>query len=184
MPAGLRFGEEGREAADVDRRVLGQHTDELYDRFWLSPVAATGTATITRLNGRAPAQQFNDAAASGCNWSVPVRDNWRNHHLRLTVYFASDVGSTNTFTIRTAAWAFGAAIDPANGRAIGDVTANYAGPAAATTMLSFTLNLTASSVVTSQTDNFLTIFVRRDGVGDANNNVFYLLGVMLEAYPA
>lgn len=184
MPQGLRFGETGREASDVDRRVLGQHTDEIYDRVWLSPVGATGTTTLTRLGGRSPAQQFPDAATTGCNWDFAVRDNWRNHHLRVTVYFASDAGSTNVFSIRTAAWAYGLTIDPQTGRAIDDVTANYAGPAAATTQMSYTLNLTASSVVTSQTDSFLTLYLRRDGVGDANNNILYVLGVLVEAYPA
>lgn len=183
MPQGLQFGQSSVASADLDRRVLGTHLDEVYDRVFLSPVCATGTSTVGRLGSRHPMQSFPDGSTTGCTWAFPVRDNWTNHYLRVTGYFASDVGSTNTFDIRVAAFAFGSTVALTNGRTIGDTTASYAGPAAATTELSFSLNL-ATSPVTVQTDWSLCLLVQRIGATDANNNVLYLLGLLVEAYRA
>lgn len=183
MPEGLRFGETGIGAADVDRQVLGSYTDEVYDRLWLFAGCGNGSTTTGRLVGRHPIETFPDGSTTGYAWALPVRQNWRNHYLRATFYYTSTGASTNNYSIRVAAWAMGPAINPTTGREIGDTTANYPGPAATTTQLSASLALTTSPV-SIQTDTTLTLLVQRIGGTDANNNDFALLGVTVEAYRA
>ncbi len=183
MPEGLRFGESGTGAADVDRQILGVHTDELYERVFLAPGGGFGVNTIdVQVLGHGAETSFPNAVTSTYAWALKVKDNWRNHYARVTVYFTDLVGGGANFSIRVAAWGKGSSAGIV-GTLIGDVTTASAGPGTAGAWAQQVFSL-ATTPITSARDSVLTVFVERDGAGDPNNNSMVVMGALLEVYRA
>lgn len=183
MPEGLRFGETGIGAADVDRQVLGSHTDEVYDRAFLSPGAGVGVGTTdVQVLGRGAEVSLPNGATSTYAWAFPVRQSWRNHYLRFTVYYTDVTGSALDFGVTLSSWAKGGSAAVV-GLQIGTATIALPSNAAAGTYLTYSSQF-SSAAITSAQHQIATFVLSRDGAGDANPNSLVVLGVMVEAYRA
>lgn len=187
MPDGLQFGKDERQGLDTDRRIVGDFVDELYDREYLEPgEAVLSTATLaavtTGANIIAPVISFANAAESYAMWTLPVRDEWVKHYARLRFWYTSDTASTANISLD---WRIYAHTDSTLfATDIELVSASYPGPAAASGIL-VPADLTFdTNPISTQTHRFLTVSLRRDGVGDAHAGAFYFLHGRLIFYKA
>lgn len=111
-------------------RVLQGALDEVYFRTTLTAGnCAYDAGVVEAANGQALCMQFPAGATNHVRRIEVSRDLWPRTRPRLNLWFTSDAGSTNTFTVRFTVRHFGAVTG--NASLVFSLDFNPAGPAVA-----------------------------------------------------
>lgn len=165
-------------------RATREALEHVYFRKWL--IGATGIglggsaeALVANATQPLPGVQFPNAATSSWRWTIPLDPLVGPAIARVTFWFSSPVGSTNTFSITCAVRSYDTTGTSA---LIGTSTANYAGPAVADTwQQGGPIVLSALPFLAGRHLSLRATIQRNDP--DANANTLDFIQALLEILP-
>jgi len=181
---------QGLDLADVDgntTRRMGEVVDETYFSMSFAPGAGIGSGT-TDLPSVAsnlwPAVSFPNGSTTFYLWNFEPRQDWRKLRLKsLTIKYTADAGGTANFGLQLSGHAAASGVNLGTVKTIFGGAWNVVGPANASDPMSATWTTPGADLIQA-TDFLGAVRIVRDGAGDANNNVFYLLRATMVLAPA